>query len=128
MLFRSKVRIYRFVVYKKVCSNLLVESIADRMGDVYKRQSQGFEAWAGDDVAFGVSGLPGSDLPSDLCLLYTSGQGFKFAFPNAVSDPDVNPFADQMVAVDASTVDAALTVSVISTCLLYTSIRMQTCT
>ena len=28
--------------------------------------SQGFEAWAGDDVAFGVSGLPGSDLPSDL--------------------------------------------------------------
>ena len=44
-----------------------------------------------------------------------SGQGFKFAFPNAISDPDVNLFADQMIAVDASAVDAALTTSVIST-------------
>ena len=56
-----------------------------------------------------------TDLTVDDLNANLSGQGFKFAFPNAVSDPDVNPFADQMIAVDASTVDAALTVSVIST-------------
>ena len=56
-----------------------------------------------------------TDLTVDDLNANLSGQGFKFAFPNAVSDPDVNPFADQMIAVDASTVDAALTTSVIST-------------
>ena len=56
-----------------------------------------------------------TDLTVDDLNANLSGQGFKFAFPNAVSDPDVNPFADQMIAVGASTVDAALTVSVIST-------------
>ena len=55
------------------------------------------------------TGLAVDDLNANL-----SGQGFKFAFPNAVSDPDVNPFADQMIAVSASVVDAALTASVIS--------------
>ena len=50
-----------------------------------------------------------TDLTVDDLNANLSGQGFKFAFPNAVSDPDVNPFADQMIAVDASTVDAALT-------------------
>lgn len=47
-----------------------------------------------------------TDLTVDDLNANLSGQGFKFAFPNAVSDPDVNPFADQMIAVDASTVDA----------------------
>ena len=56
-----------------------------------------------------------TDLTVDDLNANLSGQGFKFAFPNAVSDPDVNPFADQMIAVGASTVDAALTTSVIST-------------
>lgn len=56
-----------------------------------------------------------TDLTVDDLNANLSGQGFKFAFPNAVSDPDVNPFADQMIAVDASAVDAALTTSVIST-------------
>jgi len=56
-----------------------------------------------------------TDLTVDDLNANLSGQGFKFAFPNAVSDPDVNPFADQMIAVGASTVDAVLTTSVIST-------------
>ena len=56
-----------------------------------------------------------TDLTVDDLNANLSGQGFKFAFPNAVSDPDVNLFADQMIAVDASAVDAALTASVIST-------------
>lgn len=35
-----------------------------------------------------------------------SGKGFSFQFPNAVSAPEKNPFANQMVAVDASDVNA----------------------
>ncbi|WP_455633466.1 DUF6383 domain-containing protein, partial [Parabacteroides sp.] len=35
-----------------------------------------------------------------------SGKGFSFQFPNAVSAPEKNPFANQMVAVDASAVNA----------------------
>lgn len=37
-----------------------------------------------------------------------SGKGFSFSFPNALSQPDVNPFAGQMVAVEASAVNTAL--------------------
>ena len=56
-----------------------------------------------------------TDLTVDDLNANLSGQGFKFAFPNAVSDPDVNPFADQMIAVSASEVDNVLTASVITT-------------
>lgn len=35
-----------------------------------------------------------------------SGKGFSFQFPNAVSAPEKNPFANQMVAVDASDINA----------------------
>ena len=37
-----------------------------------------------------------------------SGQGFKLNFPTAASQPDVNPFAGQMIAIKASVVEAAL--------------------
>ena len=37
-----------------------------------------------------------------------SGQGFKLNFPSAASQPDVNPFADQMIAVKASDAATAL--------------------
>ena len=57
-----------------------------------------------------------------------SGQGFKFAFPNAVSDPDVNPFADQMIAVDAAAVEDALsgTSGSTTTAVSYTHLTLPT--
>lgn len=70
---------------------------------------------AGTAATAATAWVAKTDLTVDDLNANLSGQGFKFAFPNAVSDPDVNPFADQMIAVDASTVDAALTTSVIST-------------
>ena len=37
-----------------------------------------------------------------------SGKGFSFKFPKAASEPDVNPFGEQMFAIDASTVNSTL--------------------
>lgn len=42
-----------------------------------------------------------------------SGKGFSFSFPNAISEADVNPFAGNMVAIDADDVKAALTTGVV---------------
>ena len=46
-------------------------------------------------------GTTSSDLNSNL-----SGKGFSFKFPNAASEADVNPFGEQMFAIDASTVNS----------------------
>ena len=48
-------------------------------------------------------GTTSSDLNSNL-----SGKGFSFKFPNAASEADVNPFGEQMFAIDASTVNSTL--------------------
>lgn len=48
-------------------------------------------------------GTTSDDLNSNL-----SGKGFSFKFPNAASEADVNPFGEQMVAIDASTVNEEL--------------------
>ena len=46
-------------------------------------------------------GTTSNDLNSNL-----SGKGFSFKFPNAASEADVNPFGEQMFAIDASTVNS----------------------
>ena len=48
-------------------------------------------------------GTTSNDLNSNL-----SGKGFSFKFPNAASEADVNPFGEQMFAIDASTVNSTL--------------------
>ena len=40
-----------------------------------------------------------------------SGQGFKFNFPEAVSQPDVNPFGDQMIAIKSGDVRTGLSIA-----------------
>ena len=41
-----------------------------------------------------------------------SGKGFSFKFPKAASEPDVNPFGEQMFAIDAATVNEQLELGV----------------
>ncbi|RHO69324.1 hypothetical protein DW083_15190 [Parabacteroides sp. AF48-14] len=59
-------------------------------------------------MLIGSQDLEAADLNKNL-----SGKGFSFSFPNAKSEAEVNPFADNMVAVDASIVQTALTNGVV---------------
>ena len=65
---------------------------------------------AGDDMISSASlktkklVLDEEDLNANL-----SGKGFKFSFPDAVVQPEFNPFGTQMIAVKASLIDASLT-------------------